>query len=137
VHMLLSGRVRAIERVFYFALPLREQQVPVDDHEAARILAGAMEPDPLLARRAAFAGASVDWADIAQKAALGHTRVDDVDLAAFLPHDVRRHIETSAPATFTLPSGRSVRLDYRDDGSILASAKLQELFGLAETPRFG
>jgi ATP-dependent helicase HrpB len=30
-----------------------------------------------------------------------------------------------------------VRLDYRDDGSILASAKLQELFGLAETPRLG
>jgi len=36
-----------------------------------------------------------------------------------------------------LPSGRSVPLEYRDDGSIVASAKLQELFGLAETPRIG
>ncbi|HYR27398.1 MAG TPA: ATP-dependent helicase C-terminal domain-containing protein, partial [Thermoanaerobaculia bacterium] len=28
-------------------------------------------------------------------------------------------------------------LEYREDGSIFASAKLQELFGLAETPRVG
>jgi len=30
-----------------------------------------------------------------------------------------------------------VRLDYQDDGQVLASVKLQELFGLAETPRLG
>jgi len=34
-----------------------------------------------------------------------------------------------------LPSGRSVKLEYRDDGTIHAAVKLQELFGLAETPR--
>lgn len=39
------------------------------------------------------------------------------------------------PAELALPSGRSARLDYRDDGSIVAAVKLQELFGLAETPR--
>jgi ATP-dependent helicase HrpB len=36
-----------------------------------------------------------------------------------------------------VPSGRSVRLEYGDDGSVTASVKLQELFGLAETPRVG
>jgi len=36
-----------------------------------------------------------------------------------------------------VPSGRSHRLDYGDDGSVTASVKLQELFGLAETPRIG
>src|SRR5581483_9439018 len=41
------------------------------------------------------------------------------------------------PATISLPSGRTAKLDYRDDGSIVASVKLQELFGLAETPRVG
>jgi ATP-dependent helicase HrpB len=41
------------------------------------------------------------------------------------------------PATITLPSGRTAKLDYRDDGTIFASVKLQELFGLAETPRVG
>jgi ATP-dependent helicase HrpB len=38
------------------------------------------------------------------------------------------------PPAIALPSGRSAKLDYRDDGSIFASVKLQELFGLAETP---
>ena len=36
-----------------------------------------------------------------------------------------------------VPSGRTAALDYRDDGSVAASVKLQELFGLAETPRVG
>ena len=39
------------------------------------------------------------------------------------------------PPTISLPSGRTAKLDYRDDGSIIASVKLQELFGLADTPR--
>lgn len=39
------------------------------------------------------------------------------------------------PPTLPLPSGRTARLDYRDDGSIVASVKLQEIFGLAETPK--
>jgi HrpA-like RNA helicase len=39
--------------------------------------------------------------------------------------------------TIALPSGRKATLDFRDDGSIVASVKLQELFGLAETPRVG
>jgi HrpA-like RNA helicase len=39
------------------------------------------------------------------------------------------------PPELALPSGRSAKLDYRDDGSIVAAVKLQELFGLADTPR--
>jgi len=52
------------------------------------------------------------------------------------PAEVRR-LAVNGPAQLALPSGRSVRLEYREDGSIFASAKLQELFGLAETPRIG
>lgn len=36
-----------------------------------------------------------------------------------------------------VPSGRSVRLEYNDASGVSASVKLQELFGLAETPRVG
>jgi HrpA-like RNA helicase len=39
--------------------------------------------------------------------------------------------------SITLPSGRKATLDFRDDGSVVVSVKLQELFGLAETPRVG
>ena len=54
-----------------------------------------------------------------------------------LPFTLRRRLDELAPLTIPLPSGRSAKLDYRDDGSIVASAKLQELFGLAESPRIG
>jgi ATP-dependent helicase HrpB len=36
-----------------------------------------------------------------------------------------------------VPSGRTARLEYQEDGSVSAAVKLQELFGLAETPRIG
>ena len=36
-----------------------------------------------------------------------------------------------------VPSGRDVRLEYRDDNRVVAAVKLQELFGLADTPRIG
>ncbi len=52
------------------------------------------------------------------------------------PHEQRR-LAVNGPEHLPLPSGRSVKLDYREDGSIVASAKLQELFGLADTPRIG
>ena len=46
-------------------------------------------------------------------------------------------VERPPAPTIKLPSGRIAKLDFRDDGSVVASVKLQELFGLAETPRVG
>src|SRR5262249_45083978 len=50
---------------------------------------------------------------------------------------IARDVDRDAPETLAVPSGRTVRLEYGDDGSVSASVKLQELFGLAETPRIG
>ena len=36
-----------------------------------------------------------------------------------------------------MPSGRDVPLEYRDGGIVAAAVKLQELFGLADSPRIG
>ena len=58
-------------------------------------------------------------------------------LADWLPYAVRRDLDRLAPDTLPIPSGRKARLEYRDDGSIFASVKLQELFGLADTPTVG
>jgi len=109
VHMLTNaGRVRAIERLWYGALPLGERNAEVDPIEEARILAEANKPkvDPHTQRRIAFAGGE-------------------------------RNLDKLAPVAIALPSGRNARLDYREDGSVFAAVKLQELFGLAETPRLG
>jgi ATP-dependent helicase HrpB len=46
-------------------------------------------------------------------------------------------LERDAPDRLRVPSGRAVPLEYGDDGVVSASVKLQELFGLGETPRVG
>jgi len=51
--------------------------------------------------------------------------------------EVERRLAMGGPERLELPSGRTAKLEYREDGSIFASVKLQELFGLAETPRIG
>jgi ATP-dependent helicase HrpB len=137
VHTIDSGRVRAVERLWYHGILLREQQVRADANESARLLAQHAAIDPALLQRVAFAELVIDWPPIIEQAVAGRSRTDDVDLAAFLPYDLRRKLDSLAPQSLPLPSGRSTRLDYREDGSVIASAKLQELFGLAETPRIG
>jgi ATP-dependent helicase HrpB len=48
-----------------------------------------------------------------------------------------RDLHRLAPDTLVVPSGRTKALRYEDDGSVVAAVKLQELFGLAESPRLG
>ena len=54
-----------------------------------------------------------------------------------LSWEIRQQLARNAPAALTVPSGRAMTIDYADDGSVSVSVKLQELFGLAETPRIG
>ncbi len=56
-------------------------------------------------------------------------------LQTLLPWPLPRELGELAPTHLTVPSGSRVRLEYREDGEppILA-VKLQELFGLADTP---
>ena len=61
----------------------------------------------------------------------------DFKLGDWLPFETKRELERLAPEMLSVPSGRKVRLEYRDDGSVLASVKLQELFGLADPPTVG
>jgi ATP-dependent helicase HrpB len=54
-----------------------------------------------------------------------------------LDHKQRRRLEEVAPTHVTVPSGARVRIDYIGVDAPSLSAKLQELFGLEETPRIG
>lgn len=56
-------------------------------------------------------------------------------LEALLPWNLQTRLEELAPTRLEVPSGSKVRLEYSPDGSppVLA-VKLQELFGLADTP---
>lgn len=46
-----------------------------------------------------------------------------------------RALHREVPARFELPGGRSVRIDYAPDRPPKISARIQDLFGLSETPR--
>ena len=134
-HTLDGSRVRAIERSWYGAILLHEQNIAPQPTEAERILAEHAKPDPLLIRRVAFAELDVDWNELIANAVAAKRSLDEVQIE--LPFSLKRKLDQLAPLTIQLPSGRSAKLEYRDDGSVVASAKLQELFGLAESPRIG
>jgi len=56
-------------------------------------------------------------------------------LEAALSWEQRRRMDEWAPTHLTVPSGSRLAVDYGDPDAPALSAKLQELFGWAETPR--
>jgi ATP-dependent helicase HrpB len=53
-----------------------------------------------------------------------------------LSFEQQQLLERLAPAALTVPSGSQITITYQEDGSPpLLSARLQELFGLVETPK--
>ena len=55
-------------------------------------------------------------------------------LESFITHAQRTILEREAPTHFTVPSGSSIPLDYTDGETPCISVRLQELFGLQQTP---
>jgi ATP-dependent helicase HrpB len=54
-----------------------------------------------------------------------------------LTHAQARALDELAPTHLTLPTGSRVPVDYVDDLAPCASMRMQEVFGLAATPRIG
>jgi ATP-dependent helicase HrpB len=72
----------------------------------------------------------------------GKTKLDSLTpqmlgeaLASKLDFAQRRAVDEYAPEAITVPSGNSRRLDYEIGKPPVLAVKLQELFGLADTPR--
>jgi ATP-dependent helicase HrpB len=55
-------------------------------------------------------------------------------LHAFLSHAQGIILDRQAPTHFTVPSGSAIPIDYLDGDNPTVSVRLQELFGLRETP---
>lgn len=58
-------------------------------------------------------------------------------LAGLFDYEQRRLLDAQAPDSLAVPSGQHRRLDYAPDEPPVLAVKLQELFGLADTPRIG
>ncbi|HYN06632.1 MAG TPA: ATP-dependent helicase C-terminal domain-containing protein [Vicinamibacterales bacterium] len=138
-----TGTVKATRSTRYYDLVLEEHPVVPDPEIAARLIAdayvrrGPSEADAELIRRLRVAGVVTTFDDLVRAASNGVSRLSDIDLDRHLPDDVRKKLGRHAPPTIQVPSGRDVRLEYRNDDQVVAAVKLQELFGLAETPRIG
>jgi ATP-dependent RNA helicase HrpB len=138
-----AGVVRALRVEMYESLTLSQHPIAPDPLAAGPILAaeytrrGPTEADRALLRRFKFAGLGVTFEELVAVAAEGKTRLSDVDLEQGLSGQARQTLARNAPAAIDVPSGRVVRLEYRDGGIVAAAVKLQELFGLAESPRVG
>jgi ATP-dependent helicase HrpB len=66
--------------------------------------------------------------------ALGDRGLHDA-LASRLTPAQRRRLDDWAPLQLTVPTGTRVDVDYLDDSAPCIAVRLQEVFGLADTPR--
>jgi ATP-dependent helicase HrpB len=138
-----SGTVKAAAVDRYDALVLTERPVKADPEISARLLADAWlargpgDDDARLVRRLRFAGRALDLEEVVRAAAYGARSLAAVRIADALPPEVVRDLERDAPDSLAVPSGRHKPIEYNEDGTVSVSVKLQELFGLAETPRIG
>ena len=139
-----SEAVRAFAQDWYDRLLLGERPVPPDPDAAATLLAEAIERRGVgeagerVRRRLRAAGMDADLHSAVLAACRGRTTLPELSHPErWLDPRTRLRLDRLAPERLALPSGRTALLDYREDGAIVAAAKLQELFGLAETPRIG
>ena len=143
VHEWAGQTVRAVERDLVGRLVLAERVATPDPEQAAALVLEALRSRPLdadaerLRRRYAFAGVPLDLEAALRRASEGATRLPHLDLRSEVPAHELLEVDRLAPERLAVPSGRHVALEYRDDGTVFASVKLQELFGLAETPLLG
>lgn len=56
-------------------------------------------------------------------------------ITALIPMELKRHLDRLAPRHVAIPSGAEIAIDYETDGDPVLRARLQEMFGLRETPR--
>ena len=137
-----AGIVRAVSREYVGAIVLTERPGELDQETAARTLAAAYlargvdDEDVQVLRRLHVAGVTVDERALAEHAAYGRRAIREIRLRNGLSHAERAALSL-APDSIEVPSGRHVPLVYDADGVATASVKLQELFGLSETPRVG
>jgi ATP-dependent helicase HrpB len=124
------------------ALADPRRALDLEREELARELArlrwlGERRPDLELPR---FEGA--DWARYLPDLVVGRRSFEELkrlDLLEWLPNWLtpaqRAALEREAPAELRVPSGSRLRVQYTPGKAPVLAARIQELFGLAETPR--
>lgn len=150
-----AERVDAISALLYDELVIQESNGAVPDAEAAaellaqKALEAGLERfvDPALLNefmaRVAFAGlAALDLPEVLRELCLGLRSFAELksaaaNLTAVLERKLGRRLDEVAPARIRLPNGRQTRVHYESDRQPWIASRLQDFFGMRETPRIG
>ena len=142
-----AERVEQVSALVYDQLVIEETRAPAPPSEdASRLLAEkALDVDigrfadrealEQLLARAAFAGVSLDVSVMLLRLCAGRTSFAEITdlLAALRP----ARIEHMAPERLKLPGGREVKVHYEVGKPPWIESRLQDFFGVRETPRIG
>lgn len=152
-----DGRVSAFIKESIGAIALSSVRIKPSEEELSAALIEAVRADRNLIKfsatarqlqcRVALIRRHFDgWPDISDEALFAEpsawlTGVRDISeiemhavLNGMLPWTRRAELEKLAPAHVTVPTGRSVEVDYCAGQQPVVSVKLQEMFGLTDTP---
>lgn len=115
----------------------RDLQARIEFLRAAAARAGA-PPWPAVAD-GALAGSLESWLapwleGVTRREQLARVPLEKA-LRALLSFEQQRALDERAPAYLAMPSGSRVRVDYQADDAPAVAVRLQEVFGLAATPR--
>jgi ATP-dependent helicase HrpB len=156
-------RIAAWKRTRYEDLVISETEIPAEGGEgvlieaaAARLHSALALDDPEVAGFLARIRSLREWMpelglpafdedrlrDLLPALAAGRRSFAELKRAPLLPilqgdlsHDQLRALEREAPERLEVPSGSRIKLVYEPGKAPVLAARIQELFGLAETPR--
>ncbi len=119
---------------------VRQRGLPWNDElrdwrQRIAFLRGIDESWPDLSDRALLASAD-DW--LAPFVDGASKRIDFASaLKTLVPWDRQRQVDSLAPTHIEVPSGSRVPIDYANPAEPTLSVRLQEMFGLTDTPKVG
>jgi ATP-dependent helicase HrpB len=133
---LLAALLVGIRRGGVSALPWKEGARNIRDRLAFLHAHDASWPD---VGDEALASTLEAWLAPRLEGVRSLARIAEVDLGdallALLPWDRRRALNEIAPERIEVPSGSAIALDYSNPEAPVLAVRLQEVFGLGETPR--
>jgi len=144
-----AERVELVTALVYDQLTIDESRVPArPSEESARLLAEkALEVDigrfadrealEQLRARAVFAGVEISVEDALRELCRGRVSFAELEAAHLLAALRPAHIEKIAPERLRLPGGRDVQVHYEIGKPPWIESRLQDFFGVLETPRIG
>jgi ATP-dependent helicase HrpB len=142
-----AERVEEVSALVYDALVMEETRAPAKPTEEASKLLATKALDVDIGRfvdretleqmlaRASFAGVPIDVAATLKELCRGRTSFAEItDLLSVLRP---ARIDTLAPEKLKLPGGREVKVHYDQGKPPWIESRLQDFFGVRETPRIG